>query len=578
MMRNAHARAALLAATALACLGTGIAHAQDAIGGPAAGPNVDPDAPSRAAPAAAPARSGRKVLILPYVEVDQILDVPIAGGGRTLTFTDLQAGVDASVSTQRVQATVGYRYERQITESRGYPDQSVHTGIGRAEVVAVPNYLSIDAGALATRTRSSLNVATPAFLTRGDYRNVSQLYALEVGPSFQHSFGEIDTSAGYHFGLVHVDDGNTAGFALGPGQPSFEDYGTSYSHSFNASVGARPDTLLPFGWTISGGYVQENQHFLKARFRDRFVGLNVTQPVSSSLALIGDVGYEKLDNSQRQLLVDTGGNAILDGKGHLQGDPNLPRQLSYQQDGLFWDVGLSWRPNRRTSLEARVGRRYGEWIGFGTLDYQTGPNSRVQAGVYDDVQTFGHQLTSGIGALPTAFQVSFNPIVGNLDGCVFGVNGGQGGCLGGALQSINGNLFRARGVYALWSSTSGPWTYGVGANYDERRYLTPVTALGGAFLYARAKDRSASVEANVARTLSSASGIDGELYAIWYDSGFQAFGGTPSVYSLGATAGYHRVLIDRLTGRVAAGVYDTDSKNIDAAVSASVLVGARYDF
>ena len=532
----------------------------------------------QAAPVSAAPRSGHKVLVLPYVEVDQILDVPLSGGGETLTYTDISAGVDASVATQRVQATIGYRYERQITETHGYPDQNVNTGIARADVVVVPNYLTIDGGALATRTRSSLNEATPAFFTRNDYRNVSQLYALEAGPDFQHSFADLDTTAGYHVGLVHVDNGNTHGFDLGPGQPSFEDYGTSYSHTLNASVGARPGTLLPFGWTLSGGYVQENQHFLKARFRDRFVGLNITQPVSATLALVGDIGYEKLDNTQRQLLVDANGSAILSPKGHLQGDPSLPRQLSYQQDGLFWDVGLSWRPNRRTSLDARVGRRYGEWIGFGTLDYQTGPSSRVQAGVYDDVQTFGHQLTSGIGALPTAFQVNFNPIVGNLDGCVFGVNGGQSGCLGGALQSINGNLFRARGVYALWSSSSGPWTYGVGANFDERRYLTPVSALGSAFLYARAKDRSASVEANVSRTLSSVSGIDGELYALWYDGGFQAFGSTPGVYSLGATADYHRVLIDRLTGHVAAGVYDTDSKDTDSFVSASLLVGARYDF
>lgn len=581
MTRN-HLRALLLGASALASGLAAAAKAQDMPGGPAVAPNMMPDAaPADATPAdtAQPGGivSGHRLVILPYVEIDQILDVPISGGGDTLTYTDVAAGVDASVATQRVQATLNYRYERQFAESHDYNDQSQNTGVARAEVALVPNLVNLDLGALATRTRSGLGDATPDFLTR-DYRDISKVYALYAGPSASKSFGALNVAAGYHFGYVHVDDGSPGDFELGPGQPDLQNYRSSTSQTVDASIGARPGTLLPFGWTVSGGYVRDDQHFLAARFEDKFVGLDVIQPVSASLALVGDVGYEKLTNSQRQLLVDNDGNAVLTEHGHLQGDKSLPRLLSYEQDGLFWDVGLSYRPDRRFSAEARVGRRYGEWIGFGSLNYQLSPTSSVQAGVYDQVETFGHQLTSGIGGLPTAFQVAYSPLVGSVGNCVFGVNGGQGGCLNGALQSVNGDLYRARGVYALYSGSMGPWTYGFGANYDERKYLTPADAIGSIFLYSRAKDRSATIEANAARTLSSISGIDGELYAEWYDSGYQAFGATPSVYGFGATAGYHRLITSHLVGRAAVGVYGTDSRAIDAAVSASALVGARYQF
>ena len=36
-----------------------------------------------------------------------------------------------------------------------------------------------------------------------------------------------------------------------------------------------------------------------------------------------------------------------------------PRQIAYRTDGVYYDAGVVWRPNRRVSAEARVGKRFG---------------------------------------------------------------------------------------------------------------------------------------------------------------------------------------------------------------------------
>ncbi|MBV9841173.1 MAG: hypothetical protein JOY99_06525 [Sphingomonadaceae bacterium] len=531
-----------------------------------------PPPPSAGGSGAPAGRSG--IQIHPYLEVDQVLDAPISGGGDVLTYTDLSAGIDVAVSERNIQAQLDYRYDHNFAWGHHFGDEDTHNGLASVDWAAIPGLVSVDGAAIVTRARDSLDFASPDFLTR-DHANTQLLYGAYVGPTISHQFGDLNATAAYHFGYTHADNGEGT-LVLGPGQPVFDDFSNEYNHTINASVGERPGAL-PFGWTLSGYWERDQQDFLHARFEDKYVRGDITLPVSYTVALVGGVGYEKLEQNERQLLVDGSGNAILTGSGRLQSDPNAPRLLVYEQDGLIWDAGLSWRPNARTRFEIRGGRRYGEWVAYGSLDYQMSRTAHLQGGLFDDVQTFGHGVSTAIAGLPTSFNAAYSPLVGNLNGCVLGVGGGQGACVGTALTSINGNLFRVQGGYLLLSGEEGRWSYGLGGDYVRRHYLTPTDAVGATFLFAGVTEQEATVQANVGRQLSPISGVDGAIYGTWYKSDL-AVVDEPSTYTAGATATYHRNFTPHLLGQVSGAIYGYDSSRIDTTVAASALVGARYTF
>src|SRR3546814_6538980 len=102
-----------------------------------------------------------------------------------------------------------------------------------------------------------------------------------------------------------------------------------------------------------------------------------------------------------------------------------------------------WRPSRRTSLTARVGRRYGDTIYTGSFAYRPDHATMLQVGVYDGMSSFGRGLSSGLAALPTQFDPTRNPIDGSIDPCVFGQDGG--GCLTPQLGSTTAIQYRNRG-------------------------------------------------------------------------------------------------------------------------------------
>src|SRR3546814_10044554 len=65
--------------------------------------------------------------------------------------------------------------------------------------------------------------------------------------------------------------------------------------------------ILPLGLVASAGYGREDASQLDQRFEDEWARLDATLPVSPTLALIGGVGYEKIEISQRSPLLDGNG-------------------------------------------------------------------------------------------------------------------------------------------------------------------------------------------------------------------------------------------------------------------------------
>jgi hypothetical protein len=509
----------------------------------------------------------------PYIEAQQVFNFNLSGNGDNVTYTGIGAGIDISFDQPRLHGQIDYRYDHFFSWKKRYRDGDIHTGLANVSYALTPE-ISLNAAGIATRTRGSLGYASPG-LYAGDFDNTQQVYAAQAGPSYAGVVGPLNVTANYRFGWSKVSNGY-GDIDLGPGQPVLDDSFTSTSHTIDASVGQTyAQSGLPFGWTVSGGYIRDDIHVLGARYEGYFGRADVTVPITPTLAALGGLGWERNRISQDQILVDANGNAILDDDRRLRSDHSAPRVLDYDQDGLIWDVGVLWRPSPRLSVEVHGGRRYGETAVTGQANWQIDRHNTLSVVAYNDVQSFGRQLAGSVGALPTSFASPNGSIPIGVGGCVFGADGGQGGCLTG-LSSANSNFYRSRGVAAVWSAVRGRWTYGLGASYDHRRYLTGFYGTSAAS-YDNVRDDVVTVNGVATRALTANSAISGAVYVSWYDTDFA---NSPSYTVYGATAAYTRQFGRRLTGQAAVSIYSGSYGNTfgddDQDVIGSALIALRY--
>ena len=506
--------------------------------------------------------------IHPYLEVQQVATADF-DRGEVLTYTGVGGGVDASVATRRVQATISVNYQHRVGWNDRINDHDVVSGLAAVHVDAVPGLLAFDAGAMAARTHSDIRSPVPTARTI-DSADIAEVYSVYAGPTLTTHAGPVAVGASYRLGYVKVDDHSLAGAGLPPGAPRVDRYSSSTVHNASVSFGMAPGEL-PFGWTVGAGYVREDMNRLKSRFEGKYVRGDVVVPVSPTLAVTGGVGYEWLQGSQRDFLRDpaTGLPALTPG-GNLIADPSRPRLKTIDQDGEMWDVGILWRPTRRTELQARAGWRYGGESFTASLSHKINAHSALNAAVYDSVSSFGRLLVTDLNGLPTKFQPPSNGLSGA--GCVFGNDPGTGACFGDAFQSINNFNFRNRGASLRYSAARGVWTMGLGAGYANRRYLTPDVNV---FPLHGVTDQSFSLQGTLGRRLTRSSGIDFDAYAAWYDSGLA---NSDASFGAGLSGRYYRnIFRDQLQAQIVAGLYTTQAGDFDASYG-SILVGLRYTF
>jgi len=509
----------------------------------------------------------RQVSVSPYLEVDQTVFGDLKGGRETLTYTTVATGTDARIQTRRVELQLNYRYEYRFGWGN-LEDSDLHSGIARGRFILVPNLLNFEAGALATRTRA--DIRSSAFNPSvGNPQNVTQIYTAYAGPSIATQAGPFQVSAAYRFGYTKTEVGNRG--LLPAGQPQIDAFDDSTSHIASASIGM-PSGRLPFGWTASVGYDREDASQLDDRYEGYFARGDVTVPVAPTVALVGGIGWEKIESSQRDALRDAAGVPILDANRRFRTDPASPRRLAYATEGLIWDTGVLWRPSRRTSAEFRVGRRYGSMTYVGSASYQPNDAFAFQIGLYDGLQTFGRQVNAALASLPTQFTLARDPFGNAISGCVYGVNGVQGGCIDGALQSVATGVYRSSGVNAVLSYQRAEWQAGAGIGYARRRFYAPANVF---FSTNGVVDESVYAQAYLGRALDDRSGVDVTVYANWASSGIS---GAADVLGTGATASYYRNFGPRLSGRAALGLYSTRIDGIDSSLTGAAQLGARYTF
>ncbi len=511
-------------------------------------------------------REGPRVEVTPYLEAQQVLVADLKNGGDVLTYSTVAAGIDASIATRRAEAQVSLRYERVIGYDDSVDDQDTVSGLARGSF-AVTRNLSLEAGGVAARTRVDGRGAAPTNLV-GNPDNVTQVYSVYGGPTFATQAGDLSINAAYRAGYTKVESKDDV--VLPAGQQRIDQFDDSVSQLATASVGMQPG-VLPFGWAVSGSWEREDASQLDNRFDGKYARADVTVPVSPTLALVGGVGYEDIEISERDALRDVNGDPVVGDDGRLVTDPNSPRLVAYQSDGLIWDAGVLWRPSPRTSVEARYGRRYGTDTYIGSLSYQPGRDWAVNVSVYDSVSGFGGSVNDSLASLPTQFRSSRNPLSGDINGCAFGQTGGF--CLNDALQNASSAAFRQRGVTASFSGTSGRWDTGVAVGYNQRKFIA--SRLGAQAQIDGVKDDNYFAVAYLGTALDRLTRFESNVYVSYFDPGFADVGGT---LSTGANAAVSRQIIRGLSASAAFGLDSYKQEDFDSELTASALLGLRYSF
>lgn len=514
----------------------------------------------------APGQRGNRV-VQPYIEVGQVVSAEITPGSDVVTFTQVAAGVDINVQGRNSGAAVSVRYERNI----GYGDNSVDTntisGVARGTLAVIPRTLSLEAGALASRSRIDASGGTTVNpLVREDAE--SRFYSAYAGPSLNTRVGDVGVQGVARVGYNRFEADNALVTQAGNAVDVFDD---SVTYMGQLRAGTRPGEPLPVGVAVTAGGFQEDISNLDQRVRDLYVRGDVTLPVSGSLALVAGAGYEDVEISSRDALRDANGVPVIGNDGRFVTDASAPRRIAFAVDGLLWDVGVLWRPSSRTNLAASVGRRYDSTTYYGTFTYAPSQRSVFALAAYDGVSGFGGVINNALAGLDSDFQAIRNPVTGDFGGLVSGT---QGQALIGTIGSARSAAFRGRGVRASYQRTMGRTTAAFGAGYDRRTFIaaagTVLAPLDGL------TDESYYVTGGLTRQIGQSANITTNAYVNWFDG---AGGSNNDVTAIGASAAYNQSITQRLTGRAAIAVDYLDSEFTaqDFAI-ATALVGLRYNF
>lgn len=507
--------------------------------------------------------------IVPYIEALQVFTKELEPGDDTVTYTTLAAGVDASVTGRNSAASVSLRYERRFGwDDDDNVDGDAISGVARAGIM-VAEGLTLEAGAFAAETRVEGSGFTSVGGAVGQEDSTSQIYSVYAGPSVHAIEGDVEAEGHYRLGYTRVEEPDAV-FVVPGAQPA-DIFDESITHDAYARVGTQPNTVAPVGLGLGAGYRQQDVSNLDQRIKDGYVRADVTVPVSPNVALVGGVGYEDVEVSSRDAVRDSNGVPVIGNDGRYVTDKSEPRTIAYATEGLIWDVGVMWRPSRRTSLEAYVGERYGGMTYRGTFAYAPNSRSSINISVYDGLTSFGGMMINQLAGLPTQFDAFRNVITGQTGGCVAALQGNP--CLASALGSVRSAAYRSRGVASSYSVDLGRTQFGIGAGYDQREYIG---AAGTVF-----EDIDGVVDETVwlagyANTrLDEQSNLTFNANASWFQSDLDVDSG---VVGYSTSLAYYRDLIKGLSGTAAVGLDGVSRENLPDFLSASALLGLRYSF
>ena len=243
----------------------------------------------------------RKVSVTPYIEFQQVVTTELSPGNETLTWSSVAVGADASIRNRNAEAGLAVRYERRFGWGSNAQDSDAVTGIARASVGVVPGTLYLEGGAMAARVGVQNNGSTVSGSAFSP--NATQIWSAYIGPSIRAKGGDVEVEGHYRFGYNKVSA--PLAVPLAPGQAALDVYDEGTVHNAKIHFGTRAGVVLPIGLGIGAGWNREDVSNLDQRIDDRNVRADATLPLGPDLALVGGIGYEDVQVSHRDALIDT---------------------------------------------------------------------------------------------------------------------------------------------------------------------------------------------------------------------------------------------------------------------------------
>lgn len=363
---------------------------------------------------AAPIQRGRWTTeVTPYVEgtVSYSDNINLAPDGfeEDETILTATAGVDVDIRSERLSGRLGYAasYDTYLnnTNQDGFR-HNLNTGWSAS---VVPNLLSVDFGAgvseayISSDDRFSGNPVANA-------DNRSRAYFGYISPSLRRNVG----------GWANAELRYTL-----RGEAYDDDIDGGLSHTVMAGLSSDPRKFRRFGWTAATEFERYNPESNDEDL-DRWTSyVSVDVPVSRTLALTGNVGYD-----------------------------HFSENVTDDFAGVYGNAGIRFQPSERLSSQAFVGYRYGGMDYGAAVSYAAQRNLAINLAARRGVQFSNFdddELQAALTGNNGAIQGNLNPtfaiqnedaIVDTLQASVAGSVGQTGWTAGvTAIKRDFGDLF-----------------------------------------------------------------------------------------------------------------------------------------
>lgn len=326
--------------------------------------------------------------------------------------------------------------------TRGNGDnQFRHDLLGRSSIELIDQAVFINAQASINQQfiNSGAGVSTIPSVT--DSNNQTQVATFNINPEFRHHFGTwAESVTSYSFSFTHTDSDAITST-------------DTQSASFVLNSGER---FTSFSWSLSADRSKSGSTEDRSTYN-----ADVEYPFSRQFALLGGVGYEKIDDNT----------------------------LTSEPGGLIWNVGVKLTPGPKTTFSANYNDRYDEqFFSFdGTHTFGASTNLSVS---YTTTLTNSRQLLG---------QQLANTETGS-GGVIIDPSTGQPFLAGDSAFGLTDNTFKQERFQASLNSSRRRNTYGAEAFLEKRETQatgSDETVFGGSLRYSRQHTRKANSSVSV---------------------------------------------------------------------------------
>lgn len=505
-----------------------------------------------------------------FVSMEQVAESQLHGPGEDdTTYTEISGNLTGRISNRRIVASASYRLSYRIPEMGNIQKNVNQDGLLRLQAQVIDEWLTLETGAIVTRSRVDASGAAPQF-NFGNPQNLTQTYSAFMQPTIAHQIGDVGLGLSYRYAYTQNESSQNNAGATGPLNDRFD---SSKAQQVTLNLGMDPGSL-PFGWKVSSEYRHENTTNLAEHFRSLNLIGEVRVPLANSpIALVASAGYEQTKTSEREALVDPiTGIPVLGKGGRFVVDPASPRVLTYDISGMVANAGVIWKPSQRTRMEVRAGRRYGDASFTGLIEMRPSERSGLTLIVSDRVESFGQGVSNGLaGTSPTIDVTHLDPSSSYQD-CLFGKTAGTGQCIGGALGQASASAYRERAANIIVTRTMRTWTFSGSMGYSRRNYIdnpnAPVSLAG-------VVDESLFGNITLVRPLSRESGLSFSFSGNLFKNGQV---GASDVMSGSFSTSYYRTFGRGIQMQASVAVDGSKTDGIPTDVSGRARLGLQYRF